>query len=231
MKKLALALLVACLLVAGEAAAEPTPKKSRPTLFGKLDAWNVALAASHLLPSYFLQIAAHEGVGHALPITLAGGKVTRVTILPERHGDGTWSAGSTEFEGTFTPVETAFITLGPHMADVFLFTLTETLFASGAVPYGSPLAPILLVTGEFWPWWDFTSSLLNPSPANDLSVFEHELHVHPAITRTIGGVISAGGLVLMTMRLVKMLVLPKSAVKPTVKVVVYGLGLGITVRF
>jgi hypothetical protein len=73
------------LSLAGPAnAAEKSPKKERPTLFGKLDAWQVAIAGSHLLPGYFLQIAGHEYVGHALPITLAGGTVLEVNILPKR---------------------------------------------------------------------------------------------------------------------------------------------------
>jgi hypothetical protein len=127
-----------------------------------------------------------------------------------------------------------FIDLGPHLLDLALFTATETLFASGAVPHDSFIAPILLVTGEFWPWWDFTSAILNPSPANDLSVFERELRVHPAITRTIGGLISAGGLVLMTMRTIKIVApkgLPKPVTKPTVAVTLHGMGIGVTVRF
>lgn len=205
--------------------------KARPTVFGRLDAWNAALMVGHLLPGYVLNISTHEYVGHALPITLAGGKVRSVTIIPERDEDGTWWLGSTSFEGTFTPAENTFLTLGPYMIDAMLFTLTETLFASGAVPYDSLLAPILFVSGEFWPWWDFTSAVISSNSASDLALFENELHVNPAITRTIGFVLSASGLVLMTTRLWKILVHPKSVAKPKVKFAIQGSGISIMVRF
>lgn len=235
MKKLALTLLVACLLVAGEAAAEPILKKPRPTLFGKLDAWQVAIAGSHLLPGYFLEIAAHEYVGHALPITLADGTVLGVNVLPKRYGD-TWFMASTRFEGTFTKMEMGFIDLGPYLLDFTLFTATEMLFISGAVSNDSIIAPILLVTGEFWPWLDFTSAVFDANKAGDLTAFEKDVGVHPAITRTIGGVLSAAGLVALTLRAIKIIRRKDDAVTKkrstvTLSPFVSASGIGIILRF
>ena len=62
MRRLIAALMLAAVLGNATAVQAAEPKKWRPTLFGKLDAWQTAIAASHLLPGYFLQIAAHEGV-------------------------------------------------------------------------------------------------------------------------------------------------------------------------
>jgi len=211
------------------------PKKWRPTIFGKLDAWQVAIAGSHLLPGYFLELAAHEYVGHALPITLSGGTVTKVSILPERI-DETWFLGATRFDGAFTRSELVFIYMGPYMMDVFLFSAAEALFASGAVPYDSYLAPVLFITGELLPWWDFMSTLTNPHREADLALFERDLRVHPAVTRTVGGIIAGGGLALMTLRAVKIFskklrfslpTCPKITFAPSITAD----GVGFTIRF
>lgn len=234
MRRVIAALILAVALVGAVTAEAAEPKKWRPPLFGKINAWQLAIAGSHLLPGYFLHISAHEYIGHALPITLAGGTVTKVSIVPERI-DGTWYLGATHFDGDFTRGELVFIDLGPYMMDAFLFSLTETLFASGAVRHDSILAPALFVTGELLPWWDFTAAVLNPSADSDLAMFERDLRVHPAITRTIGGVVAAGGLALLTWRAIKILNKKSPRIRKMPKITfvpfITADGVGFTIRF
>jgi len=153
---------------------------------------NIGLGIALLIPSFWAQIALHEG-SHAIMMTALGGRVARFHILPSYQGDKMY-LGYTDVKWPAPPTATqlAMVSLAPQMTNVLLFTTTEMLFYYDIIPPDSRLAPLFFVFGELAPWIDFTFTVVIYD-STDMRNLQERSGVSRGVSRSVGAAISAVG--------------------------------------
>lgn len=163
----------------------------------ELDKKKLVVGIAALVPAYFAHVVIHEGT-HALTAISQGATITDFRFWPSISNDHFyWGLVTANWPGEPSEAKKAIFDIAPQITNVILFSATETLFATGAVPMDSYGAVLLFVFGEAATWLSFTSTAIH---SVDIANFETSTGLHPAITRSIGAAISLAGLYFMARR-------------------------------
>ena len=160
--------LAACTLAARPAAAGDGERPETGHL--------VLAGAAMAVPTYFLNIAIHEGT-HAITAKAYGAQIVRMSLLPGRHPDsGKFYLGYVQYRGKLSLRQRTVFYLSPKFPDLVALGAYAALVGFDALPdnhYGQ-LALAVLATGF---WVDFAKDAVVFWSDTDVSIAmdQHDL--------------------------------------------------------